>query len=160
MTIVSQLFAAPPNLLRFVWLHHHSWHGELKNLIFGTPLTDYPLTVPYRLSDTVAPPLIVTKCINFIETHALDQPGIYRTSAKHSSIKAMAIAIEKDELGFQFDPQKDEAAVVAGVFKDYLRQLPEPVMAIPWADRIKYTHEREEHIRTGFAILKGRIRRL
>ena len=49
---------------------------------------------------------------------------------------------------------------MAGVFKDYLRQLPEPVLAIPWAERIKYTHEREEHIRTGFALLKGKIRRL
>ncbi|PWZ01366.1 hypothetical protein BCV70DRAFT_198795 [Testicularia cyperi] len=136
------------------------WHGELKNLIFGTPLTDYPLTVPYRLSDTVAPPLVVTKSIEFIETHAIDFPGIYRTSAKQSSVKQLALAIEKDELGFQFDPAKDEPAAVAGVFKDYLRQLPEPVLAIPWADRIKYTHEREEHIGTGFAILKGKIRRL
>ncbi len=55
------------------------WHGELKNLIFGTPLVDYPLTVPYRLSDTVAPPLIVTKSIEFIETHAINLPGIYRS---------------------------------------------------------------------------------
>lgn len=136
------------------------WHGELKNLIFGTPLTDYPLTVPYRLRDTVAPPLIVTKCIDFIETHAINLPGIYRISAKQSSVKQLALAIEKDELGFQFDPAKDEPAAVAGVFKDYLRQLPEPVLAIPWAERIKYTHEREEHIRTGFATLKGKIRRL
>lgn len=136
------------------------WHGELKNLIFGTPLTDYPLTVPYRLSDTVAPPLIVTKCIDFIETHAINVPGIYRISAKQSSVKQLALAIEKDELGFQFDPATDEPAAVAGVFKDYLRQLPEPVLAIPWAERIKYTHEREEHIRTGFAMLKGKIRRL
>ncbi|KAJ9476513.1 putative GTPase-activating protein BEM2/IPL2 (putative) [Pseudozyma hubeiensis] len=136
------------------------WHGELKNLIFGTPLTDYPLTVPYRLSDTVAPPLIVTKCIDFIDMHAINLPGIYRISAKQSSVKQLALAIEKDELGFQFDPAKDEPAAVAGVFKDYLRQLPEPVLAIPWAERIKYTHEREEHIRTGFATLKGKIRRL
>ncbi|EPQ28825.1 uncharacterized protein PFL1_03628 [Pseudozyma flocculosa PF-1] len=136
------------------------WHGELKNLLFGTPLTDYPLTVPYRLSDTVAPPLIVTKCIAFIETHALEQEGIYRTSAKQSSVKALKLAIEKDELGFQFDPERDEASAVAGTFKDYLRQLPEPVMAIPWPDRIKYTHDRDEHIRTGFAMLKGRLRRL
>ncbi|KAJ1030072.1 hypothetical protein NDA16_000985 [Ustilago loliicola] len=136
------------------------WHGELKNLIFGTPLADYPLTVPYRLSDTVAPPLIVTKCIEFIEKHAIDLPGIYRISAKQSSVKQLALAIEKDELGFQFDPAKDEPAAVAGVFKDYLRQLPEPVLAIPWAERIKYTHERDEHIRNGFAVLKGKIRRL
>ncbi|SJX60697.1 uncharacterized protein SRS1_11925 [Sporisorium reilianum f. sp. reilianum] len=136
------------------------WHGELKNLIFGTPLVDYPLTVPYRLSDTIAPPLIVTKCIDFIETHAINLAGIYRISAKQSSVKQLALAIEKDELGFQFDPAKDEPAAVAGVFKDYLRQLPEPVLAIPWAERIKYTHEREEHIRTGFAVLKGKIRRL
>ncbi len=125
------------------------WHGELKNLIFGTPLTDYPLTVPYRLSDTTAPPLIVTKCIEFIEKHAIDLPGIYRTSARQSSVKQLALAIEKDELGFQFDPEKDEPPAVAGVFKDYLRQLPEPVLAIPWAERIKYTRERDEHIRTG-----------
>ncbi|PWN51926.1 RhoGAP-domain-containing protein [Violaceomyces palustris] len=140
--------------------YHNYWHGELKNLIFGTPLTDYPLTVTHRLTDGSTPPLIVSKCIAFIETYALDQPGIYRTSPKHSAIRQLAIEIEKDEAGFQFDPSKDDPATVAGVFKDYLRQLPEPVMAIPWSERIRYTHEREDHIRTGFAILKGRIRRL
>ncbi|KAI3481058.1 hypothetical protein L1887_56632 [Cichorium endivia] len=101
-----------------------------------------------------------SKCIDFIEKNAIALPGIYRISAKQSSVKQLAVAIEKDELGFQFDAAKDEPAAVAGVFKDYLRQLPEPVLAIPWAERIKYTHERQEHIRTGFAVLKGKIRRL
>lgn len=138
-----------------------SFYGECKDLIFGVNLTDYAFSHGTSGSGaTPAPPLIVTKCVNFIETRALQQPGIYRISAKHSAIQALAHALEKDEARFQFDPSRDEPAAVAGVLKMHLRQLPDPVMAIPFEERIRYTHERDEHMRTGFATLKGRIRRL
>ncbi|CAD6891026.1 unnamed protein product [Tilletia laevis] len=133
------------------------WHGRAK-VIFGISLTDYAFShLPGRV---IQPPIIITKCISYIEKHGLELQGIYRISARHSSIQALLAAVEKDEEGLDFEVLKPELPAVAGLLKLYLRELPEPVMAMPWEERIRYTHEREENIRTGFATLKGRIRRL
>lgn len=139
--------------------------GECKDLIFGVSLVDYAFSRSQHTAPHLGPakndaPLIVKKCIQFVEERALDQPGIYRISAKHTAIQNLAHALERDEERFQFSATNDEPSTVAGVLKLYLRQLPEPVLAMPWEERVKYTHERHEQIQTGFAALKSRIRRL
>lgn len=148
------------------------FHGPFNDLIFGTGLVDYAFShgdhnVPSTVTDkgqivpSVRPPLIVTKCIDFIEQpRCVQTPGIYRLSAKHSRVQALTSMIEQDESSFLFDTDREDPIIVASVLKLYLRQLPEPVMAMKWEERIKYTHEREEHIRTGFANFKSRIRRM
>ncbi|KAL9940869.1 hypothetical protein V8E36_000357 [Tilletia maclaganii] len=133
------------------------WHGQAR-VIFGISLTDYAFS--HQRGRVVQPPTIVVKCITYIEKHGLEQQGIYRISARHSAIQALLAAVEKDEEGIDFEVLKPELSTVAGLLKLYLRELPEPVMAMPWEERIRHTHDREEHIRTGFAQLKGRIRRL
>ncbi|KAK0555557.1 hypothetical protein OC845_000126 [Tilletia horrida] len=133
------------------------WHGEAR-VIFGISLTDYAFS--HFRSRVTQPPVVVTKCISYIEKHGLEQQGIYRISARHSSIQALASAVEKNEEGLDLEVMRPDIPTVAGLLKLYLRQLPEPVMTMPFEERIKYTHEREEHIRSGFATLKGRIRRL
>ncbi|KAE8234361.1 hypothetical protein CF326_g592 [Tilletia indica] len=133
------------------------WHGRAK-VIFGISLTDYAFS--HLRGRVMQPPIIITKCISYIEKHGLELQGIYRISARHSSIQALLAAVEKDEEGLDLEALKPELPAVAGLLKLYLRELPEPVMAMPWEERIKYTHERQEHIRTGLATLKGRIRRL
>ncbi|CAO1625261.1 unnamed protein product [Parajaminaea phylloscopi] len=141
------------------------WHGEYRSLLFGVSLVDYDFAraqrgAPHLGPPPVEPPLIARKCIAFIEEHALDHPGIYRTSAKHTAVQQLAADFEKDEFRFQFDPLHDEPAAVAGVLKQWLRDLPQPVMAMPWEERIKLTHSLEDQLANGFAALKGRIRRL
>lgn len=145
--------------------YYNHQFGECKDLLFGVSLMDYAFNRAQQAPPHLGPPkaeapIIVQKCIQYVEEKALDQPGIYRTSAKHTAIQNLAHALERDELRFAFDASDDEATVVAGVLKLYLRQLPEPVLPMPWEDRVKYTHERQEQIQTGFASLKGRIRRL
>ncbi|KDN48220.1 RhoGAP-domain-containing protein [Tilletiaria anomala UBC 951] len=135
------------------------WHGVCQDLLFGTSLTDYAFSHNRGAGSAPQPPLVVTKCIQFLEGHAMKHPGIYRISAKHSALQNLAHAIERNEADFQFDPARDEPAAVAGLLKLYLRQLPEPVLPIPWEERIKYTHERDEHVQAGFPMLKSRIRR-
>ncbi|UZJ55308.1 hypothetical protein CBS101457_004628 [Exobasidium rhododendri] len=141
------------------------YFGECKDLIFGVSLIDYAFSRAQYSAPSLGPnkveaPIIVRKCIRFIEERALKQSGIYRISAKHTAIHNLAHALEKDEERFEFDPAHDEPATVAGVLKLYLRQLPDAVMPIPWEERVKYTHERQDQISTGFAALKSRIRRL
>ena len=141
------------------------YFGECKDLLFGVSLIDYAFSRAQYSAPSLGPgkveaPVIVQKCIAFVEERALTQAGIYRISAKHSAIQNLAHALERDEERFEFHPTNDEPATVAGVLKLYLRQLPDAVMPIPWEERVKYTHERQEQIQTGFAALKGRIRRL
>lgn len=148
------------------------FHGPFNDLIFGTGLVDYAFShgvhnVPSTVTDkgqllpSVRPPLIVSKCIDFIEQpRCVQTPGIYRLSAKHSRVQALTSLIEQDESSFLFDNEREDPILVASVLKLYLRQLPEPVLPMKWEERIKYTHEREEHIRTGFANFKSRIRRM
>lgn len=141
------------------------WHGECKSLLFGISLLDYDFARNQRRPPLlgpapVEPPLIVSKCISFIEEHALDTPGIYRTSAKHTAVQQLCAAFEKDEQRFQFDPEQDDHAAVAGVLKQWLRELPQSVMPMPWEERLKLTHSVDEQLSNGFSALKGRIRRL
>lgn len=141
------------------------WHGECKSLLFGVSLLDYDFARNQRRPPQLGPapveaPLIVTKCVDFIEKHALEVPGIYRTSAKHTTVQELCASFEKDEARFQFDPEHDEPAAVAGVLKQWLRELPNSVIPMPWEERLKLTHSLEEQLSNGFAALKGRIRRL
>ncbi|PWN18413.1 RhoGAP-domain-containing protein [Microstroma glucosiphilum] len=147
------------------------WHGECRSLLFGVSLVDYDFARTQRgapqlaLSTTgapalVQPPLIVTKCVSYIEEYGLSTPGIYRLSAKHTAIQQLCASFEKDEERFQFRVGEDEAVAVAGVLKQWLRELPSAVMPMPREEKIKITHSLEEQFQNGFATLKGRIRRL
>ncbi|WFD36377.1 hypothetical protein MCUN1_003256 [Malassezia cuniculi] len=140
--------------VQFVNYHH----GAYRDLIFGVSLVDYAFS---HGEGGHRPPLIVTKCIDFMELpRAINSPGIYRLSAKQSRIQELSSSIERDERIFQFDAEREDPAAVASILKLYLRQLPEPVLAMPWEERMKYTHSREENVRNGFPTLKARIRRL
>jgi hypothetical protein len=102
----------------------------------------------------------VTKCVSYIEEYGLSTPGIYRLSAKHTAIQQLCASFEKDEERFQFRIGEDEAVAVAGVLKQWLRELPSAVMPMPREEKIKITHSLDEQFQNGFATLKGRIRRL
>lgn len=142
------------------------WHGEYRSLLFGVSLVDYDFARsqrgPPQLGEQrpMEPPLILTNCIKFIESTSLDLPGIYRTSAKHSTIQELCASFEKDETLFQLQEDQHDPVAVAGVLKQWLRELPSSVMPMPWQERIKLTHSVEEQRNDGFSSLKARIRRL
>ena len=149
---LHQLTYEPP--VQFVNYHH----GPYRDLIFGVSLVDYAFS---HGDGGTRPPLIVSKCIAFMElARVINSPGIYRLSAKQSRIQELSSAIERDESVFEFENEREEPAAVASILKLYLRQLPEPLLAMPWEERMRYTHARDENIRTGFPMLKARIRRL
>ncbi|WFD05076.1 hypothetical protein MVES1_000402 [Malassezia vespertilionis] len=159
---------APEDCVQYI----NYWHGPYNDLIFGTSLVDYAFshgdaTAPSTMTEqglimtNVRPPMIVSKCIQFMEQpRSLQTAGIYRVNAKLAHIQKLTSAIEQNESVFQFDMKHEDPAAVAGILKLYLRQLPEAVMPMRVEERVKYTHEREEHIRNGFAMFKSRIRRM
>ena len=90
------------------------FHGPFNDLIFGTGLVDYAFShgdynTPSTMTENglilpnVRPPLIVSKCIEFLEQpRCIRTPGLYRVSAKHSRIQELTSIIEQDETSFQF----------------------------------------------------------
>ncbi|SCV72588.1 BQ2448_4125 [Microbotryum intermedium] len=98
--------------------------GECRSLLFGVSLTDYHSTNSTRLV-----PLIVQKCIEAVDHSGLQIEGIYRISGKVVTVQQIIHEIERDEESFVFRPS-DDPAMVGGVLKLYLRQLPFPLFPV------------------------------
>ncbi|GAA5867410.1 hypothetical protein JCM3774_002893 [Rhodotorula dairenensis] len=128
--------------------------GECKSLLFGVGLQDYHAKHP-----NVLVPLIVQRCIGYVEAHGLEVEGIYRVPGKLTTIQHIVHRMEKDEASFEFGPN-DDVPAVAGVLKLYLRQLPAPLFPFPSTDRRALTTELATSPETALASLSRRIGRL
>lgn len=133
--------------------------GECRSLVFGVRLLDYTREGSQKASQKFEPPLLLQKAVAEIDRRGLEVEGIYRISGRAAVILDIIRRIERDESAFQFTP-KDDVASIAGVIKQYLRQLPEPVFKVSLEDRLEYSKNRQEHINNGFSVIRGKIRRL
>jgi len=84
-----------------------------------------------RLEEAVARskyiiPAICYTCVEFIKAHGLKEPGLFRISGNADVMEALKHAFEEDE-----EVKLNDVNDTAGVFKQYLRSLPEPL--IPFA---------------------------
>lgn len=132
-----------------------SWSGVAQSLLFGVKLMDYAS----GRNDHSQPPLIVQKCITYLDTYALDVEGIYRVSGKRTALQDLACRAEKDELAFTLSPDQDDPATVAGLLKRYLRELPDPILPLSWENMMHYTRSRVEETRAGWPFLRQKIRK-
>ncbi|MEQ2180481.1 hypothetical protein GOODEAATRI_001646, partial [Goodea atripinnis] len=71
-------------------------------------------------------PLVVEKLINYIEMHGLYTEGIYRKSGSTNKIKELKLALDTDVENMNLDDYSIH--VIASVFKQWLRDLPNPLM--------------------------------
>ncbi|XP_065668286.1 arf-GAP with Rho-GAP domain, ANK repeat and PH domain-containing protein 1 isoform X2 [Hydra vulgaris] len=74
-------------------------------------------------------PYIIEKCITYIQLNALKTEGIYRLSGSISVVKRLTLMFNQDaaNVRLSFDECSDVHAV-ASLLKQYLRQLPEPLL--------------------------------
>ncbi|SCZ92567.1 BZ3500_MvSof-1268-A1-R1_Chr5-2g07985 [Microbotryum saponariae] len=128
--------------------------GECRSLLFGVSLTDYHSTNPTRLV-----PLIVQKCIEAVDHSGLQIEGIYRISGKVATVQQIIHEIERDEESFAFRPS-DDPAMIGGVLKLYLRQLPLRLFPVTAADRSTYSADFIKDPDACILALARRIRRL
>ncbi|XP_043100790.1 unconventional myosin-IXAa isoform X8 [Puntigrus tetrazona] len=77
-------------------------------------------------NDERAVPLVVEKLINYIEMHGLYTEGIYRKSGSANKIKELKQGLDTDVNGVNLDDYNIN--VIASVFKQWLRDLPNPLM--------------------------------
>ncbi|XP_056134177.1 unconventional myosin-IXAa isoform X2 [Lampris incognitus] len=71
-------------------------------------------------------PLVVEKLINYIEMHGLYTEGIYRKSGSTNKIKELKQGLDTDVDNMNLDDYNIH--VIASVFKQWLRDLPNPLM--------------------------------
>ncbi|XP_052457119.1 unconventional myosin-IXAa isoform X1 [Carassius gibelio] len=92
---------------------------ELSSRQFGVELS--------RLTnDERAVPFVFEKLINYIEMHGLYTEGIYRKSGSTNKIKELKQGLDTDVNGMILDDYNIN--VIASVFKQWLRDLPNPLM--------------------------------
>uniref|UniRef100_A0AAZ3PVF3 Myosin IXAb n=1 Tax=Oncorhynchus tshawytscha TaxID=74940 RepID=A0AAZ3PVF3_ONCTS len=71
-------------------------------------------------------PLVVEKLINYIEMHGLYTEGIFRKSGSTNKIKELRQGLDTDVSSMNLDDYNIH--VIAGVLKQWLRDLPNPLM--------------------------------
>lgn len=120
---------------------------ELSSRQFGVELS--------RLtSEDRAVPLVVEKLINYIEMHGLYTEGIYRKSGSTNKIKELRQGLDTDAESVNLDDYNIH--VIASVFKQWLRDLPNPLMTFELYEeflRAMGLQERKETIRGVYSVI-------
>nr|XP_060611564.1 unconventional myosin-IXa isoform X9 [Anolis sagrei ordinatus] len=120
---------------------------ELSSRQFGVELS--------RLtSEERTVPVLFEKLTNYIEMHALYTEGIYRKSGSTNKIKELRQGLDTDIESINLDDYNIH--VIASVFKQWLRDLPNPLMTFELYDeflRAMGLQERKEAIRGVYSVI-------
>ncbi|XP_048473063.1 unconventional myosin-IXAa isoform X2 [Rhincodon typus] len=106
-------------------------------------------------SDERSVPLVVEKLINYIEMHGLYTEGIYRKSGSTNKIKELKQGLDTDINSMNLDEYNIH--VIASVFKQWLRDLPNPLMTFELYDEVLRAMglpDRKEIIRGVYSIIE------
>lgn len=96
---------------------------ESDRAIFNVPLT--VAVERNRCHDGIELPVMFRECIDYIEEHGLSCEGIYRISGVKSKIQLLKDCYNK---GIPVFLEEHEPNIVASLLKQFLRDLPEPVL--------------------------------
>uniref|UniRef100_A0AAY4CNV2 Myosin IXA n=1 Tax=Denticeps clupeoides TaxID=299321 RepID=A0AAY4CNV2_9TELE len=105
-------------------------------------------------SDERLVPLVVEKLINYIEMHGLYTEGIYRKSGSTNKVKELKQALDTDVDNVNLDDFNIH--VIASVFKQWLRDLPNPLMSFELYEdflRALGLQDRKEAVRAVYGII-------
>ncbi|KAG8763837.1 hypothetical protein FRC11_011507 [Ceratobasidium sp. 423] len=137
-------------------LYQNYTYGDSLDLIFGFSLLDYAAA---RNLEEGGVPGLVAKAVRAVDERGLDSEGIYRISGRQAIVQDLIHRIERDETQFEFEKTTD-VFCIGSLLKRYLRELPEPLFKFPLAERLQHSAGRSEHIKNGFIMLRGKLRRL
>ncbi|XP_033828662.1 rho GTPase-activating protein 25 isoform X2 [Periophthalmus magnuspinnatus] len=122
--------------------------------VFGKSLAD---TVAYdqRFGPQMVP-ILVQKCVEFIQEHGLSEEGIFRLPGQDNAVRQFRGAFDAGER--PSFPSDTDVHTVASLLKLYLRELPEPV--VPWTqyqDFLDCTNSLDSPGQTGWEKLEKQI---
>ena len=98
--------------------------------VFGAQLR-YAVQQNIRTSSGL--PLVVEQCIDYLYKHALDVEGIFRLSGNSNDIQDLKRAYDREE-EVELESAVNDPSVVAGLLKQYLRELPQPLFTFDLYD--------------------------
>ncbi|XP_041822748.1 unconventional myosin-IXAa isoform X2 [Chelmon rostratus] len=99
-------------------------------------------------------PLVAEKLINYIEMHGLYTEGIYRKSGSANKIKELKQGLDTDVDSMNLDDYNIH--VIASVFKQWLRDLPNPLMTFELYEefiRAMGLQDKKEMIRGAYSVI-------
>ena len=97
--------------------------SDRKSGVFG-----FKLNVTSR-NEKASVPLIVRKCVEEIEKRGLTNLGLYRISGNARRKKQLHAQFDEDSTTVDLSEESHpDINVIAGILKDYLRELPEPLI--------------------------------
>ena len=97
--------------------------SDRKSGVFG-----FQLNVTSR-NENASVPLIVRKCVEEIEERGLTAKGLYRISGNARRKKQLHAQFDEDSTAVDLSEENyPDINVIAGILKDYLRELPEPLI--------------------------------
>lgn len=97
--------------------------SDRKSGVFG-----FQLNVTSR-NEKVSVPLIVRKCVEEIEKRGIKAVGLYRISGNARRKKLLKAQFDEDSTAVDLSEESyPDINVIAGILKDYLRELPEPLI--------------------------------
>ncbi|CAG8512500.1 2228_t:CDS:10 [Acaulospora colombiana] len=94
-------------------------------------------------------PLVVQKCVKAVEARGMDLDGIYRKSGGASQLRAIITAFENgEEFDLDGPDQFNDICAVTSVLKQYLRELPNPLLTYElypnFLEAISFENEEEK----------------
>ncbi|KAL9950967.1 hypothetical protein ACROYT_G043549 [Oculina patagonica] len=97
--------------------------SDRKSGVFG-----FQLNVTSR-NEKVSVPLIVRNCVEEIEKRGLKAVGLYRISGNARRKKLLKAQFDEDSTAVDLSEESyPDINIIAGILKDYLRELPEPLI--------------------------------
>ncbi|KAJ0065464.1 hypothetical protein NL108_010732 [Boleophthalmus pectinirostris] len=102
--------------------------GDREPVVFGVEAW----RVVERENTGLMVPLLISKCINEIEKRGCQVVGLYRLCGSAAVKKELREAFERDSHGVELcENTYPDINVITGVLKDYLRELPYPLINKP-----------------------------
>ena len=89
--------------------------------MFGVPLLEQQYT-------RAGVPLLIYKCIEFIEDNGMEEIGLYRISGRSKQIDDLTLQFDQDCRALVINPEVFTVHDVAGVLKRFFRALPGPLL--------------------------------
>ncbi|KAI8393884.1 uncharacterized protein BYT42DRAFT_22588 [Radiomyces spectabilis] len=107
--------------------------------------TVYGVDLPLLMSDGHIP-IIAEKCMKEIEARGLEEVGIYRVAGTGSIVTQLKREFNRNSAKVNLsDPAWADINVVADAFKQFLRELPEPVLTHGLYDELINASAAEDH---------------
>ena len=101
----------------------HQFHlSPPKGSSIGVPLENCPRSSKY---DNI--PKIVEQCIEIVETHGMENVGVYRVPGNFVVINALTESFNRGDFS-QSDLRWNDVNAISSVMKSFFRQLPDPLV--------------------------------